>query len=131
MERLFVYGTLRQDVPNSKFPRLVGDRATRVGAGRTRGRLFNLGRYPGFLEANAAGTDRWVRGEVYELSEDTLARLDDYEGCGKDDPEPHPYVRREKEIVLDDGSAVRAWVYVYLRPVRPETEILSGDYAEA
>ena len=129
-DRLFAYGTLRQDVANSKFQRLLGGSARLVARGRTAGRLFDLGSYPGFVLDTSEGTTRWVRGEVYALSdpEETLARLDAYEGCGLDDPEPRPYERRSRAIVLDDGSSVRAWVYCYKLAVDLEKEIPSGDY---
>lgn len=128
--RLFVYGTLRQDVPNSKFARLFESDAALVGSGRTKGRLFDLGRYPGFVDVEERGRSSWVRGQVYELAqpEDTLARLDAYEGCGADDPRPHPYERVEREVHLDDGRRLAAWVYVYRRDVAGRSEIASGDY---
>jgi gamma-glutamylcyclotransferase (GGCT)/AIG2-like uncharacterized protein YtfP len=129
-DRLFVYGTLRQDVANSKFRRLLGGDARLVARGRMKGRLFDLGRYPGFVISPQDSDGSWVQGEVYALGNprETLARLDDYEGCGIDDPPPHPYERVERDVVLDDGGRVSAWVYVYKRAVDPTGEIRSGDY---
>ena len=130
IDRLFVYGTLRQDVPNSKFARLLEGEATLRARGRMKGRLFDLGNYPGFVISADDDDTTWVQGEVYLLDNprETLARLDDYEGCGADDPPPHPYERIEREVTLEEGGRTSAWVYVYRRRVDPAKEIRSGDY---
>ena len=72
----------------------------------------------------------WVRGEVYTLDNphDTLSRLDDYEGCGPNDPKPHEFERVERDVVLDSGASDRAWVYRYGRSTANKREISSGDY---
>ena len=131
-ELLFVYGTLRKDVRDSKF-RILEQEAGEVtfsGCARIQGRLFEIGRYPGLVLSHNAGA--WVRGEVYSIGrpEETLARLDEYEGCGANDTQPCEYERVEAGIVLDDGSRERAWVYVYQRPTAGRREIASGDYGK-
>jgi gamma-glutamylcyclotransferase (GGCT)/AIG2-like uncharacterized protein YtfP len=115
---LFVYGTLRPDIPDSKFS-LIDGIATDVGRGRVWGRLVDLGAYPG-LVLNADGrvdraTGHWVLGEVFELSavEPTLLRLDRYEGCRLSDPMAVGFHRVEARVVLDGGQVVPAWVYAY------------------
>ena len=45
IDRLFVYGTLRRDVSNSKFARLLEGKATLAARGRMKGHLFDLGSY--------------------------------------------------------------------------------------
>jgi len=126
---LFVYGTLRRDSPNSRHAMLA--RAARlVGRARMRGRLYQLGGYPGLVPAPDA--ERWVQGEVYELTdpEALLARLDEYEGCGPRDPEPHEYERVRAEAWMASGAREEAWVYVYRGPLSEKREIVSGDYCE-
>ncbi len=127
--RLFVYGTLRSDVCNSMF-HLLAREATFVGRGQVQGRLFNLGGYPGLVLCHDHGS--WVQGEVYALANpaETLTRLDDYERCGPNDPEPHQYERVEKDVLLESGANDRAWVYVYRGSTADTKQILSGDYLD-
>jgi gamma-glutamylcyclotransferase (GGCT)/AIG2-like uncharacterized protein YtfP len=126
---LFVYGTLRRDSPNSRHGMLEGI-ARFVGHARMRGRLYELGGYPGVVPA--PDTDAWVRGEVYELVEpqELLARLDEYEECGPRDPEPHEYRRVRAEVWMATGAREEAWVYRYLGSVAGKREIESGDYCD-
>ena len=130
LDRLFVYGTLRKDVRNSKFQMLEQEagEVTFSGTARIRGWLFQLGNYPGLVLSDDPG--EWVRGEVYVLTRpgETLSRLDDYEGCGPNDTQPYEYERVAAEIVLDSGSRERAWVYVYKGSIAGRREIASGDY---
>lgn len=122
LDRLFVYGTLRRDIPNSRFNLLAREaqEVTFVGHARIQGRLFDLGAYPGLMLSDDPGS--WVRGELYALSnpDDTLSRLDDYEG--------HEFERVERVVTLDSEASDRAWVYIYTRSTVNKREILSGDY---
>ena len=115
---VFVYGTLRRGgvrampelFPGSEF----------VGRASVRGRLYDFGEYPGLL-LDGAGSP--VAGEVYEVSEEVLRKLDDIEA-------PAYYSRREVEVSLGGGS-VSCWVYepdLSLYPSR--TLITSGDWIE-
>lgn len=127
-EWLFVYGTLRKDTANSMH-HMLGRGATFVARARARGRLYDLGEYPG-LVASDAGT--WVHGDVYELADPrtALARLDDYEGCGPDDAKPHEYERVRCEVLMETGAREIAWVYVYRGTLAGKREIPSGDYCQ-
>jgi gamma-glutamylcyclotransferase (GGCT)/AIG2-like uncharacterized protein YtfP len=124
--RLFVYGTLRKDARSSKH-HLLGPAANPVGRARTRGRLHDLGEYPGLVLS--ADPDAWVYGEVYELGDpaEALARLDDDEGCGSRDPGPHEFEREELFAELESGKRTRTWVYVYKGSVEGRPELTSGD----
>jgi gamma-glutamylcyclotransferase (GGCT)/AIG2-like uncharacterized protein YtfP len=124
---LFVYGTLRKDVRNSMF-HLLAREARFIGRARVQGFLLDLGEYPGFVPSAAPG--EWVHGEVYALDfpDQTIARLDEYEGCGPSDPPPHEFERVVTEIVLGAGQAETAWVYVYRGVTGDKRRIPSGDY---
>lgn len=125
--RLFVYGTLRRDSQHGMFD-LLAPQTSFFGRARVQGRLLDLGEYPGLVPSGDPGS--WVSGEVYALENppDTLARLDEYEGCGPDDPEPHEFERVEMEVVLESGARDKAWVYVYRGSTADKREIPSGDY---
>ena len=107
---------------------LLARKARFVGRARVQGRLFHLGEYPGLVPSRDPGL--WVHGEVYALENppDTLARLDDYEACGPNDPEPHEFERVEKQVVLESGTRDNVWVYVYRGSTTDKKEISSGDY---
>jgi gamma-glutamylcyclotransferase (GGCT)/AIG2-like uncharacterized protein YtfP len=126
-DRLFVYGTLRKGGRGGMHHLLV-DHARFLGNARVRGRLFDLGAYPGLVPSPEAGS--WVRGEIHLLLDpaDTLARLDEYEGCSPRDLEPHEFARVEGDVLLDSGERSVAWVYVYTGSTANRREILSGDY---
>jgi gamma-glutamylcyclotransferase (GGCT)/AIG2-like uncharacterized protein YtfP len=113
---VFVYGTLRRGgvrampeiFPGSKF----------VGDAKVSGRLYDLGAYPGLL-LDESGSP--VAGEVYEVDEETLSKLDEIEASSH-------YVRKRVEVsVVDDRMT--CWVY----EPNPElydlrTSITSGDW---
>jgi len=108
--RLFVYGTLRKAAPSSQWSRFLESTSTFVGNGRVEGRLRPVGQYTGLVP----GGDGTVAGEVHELHDPArmLATLDDYEGCGANDPPPHTYHRRSIRVTMEDGTSTDAWVYV-------------------
>lgn len=109
MMRVFVYGTLLSGCYNHGCLR---DQQF-LGAASIRGfALYNLGSYPGIIPA----TEEAVQGEVYEVDEETLARLDRLEGNG------WLYNRRSAEAVVD-GKSLDAEVYVWNGAVNPEDKI--------
>lgn len=107
---------------------LLARHSTFVGYARVRGKLYDLGDYPGVVPSSE--DHRWVRGEVYELDEgvDVLATLDRYEGCHSGDPEPHEFERVTGDATFEDGKTVQVWIYVYKMRVDEKPEITSGDY---
>ena len=127
---LFVYGTLRKNVSGSRFF-LMERYVTFVGYGRIRGRLCHLGRYPGAILTETQ--DRWVLGEIYQLSdsEEALRILDEYEGCGPVDVQPWEFKRQRAQAVLDSGEQLPVWVYTYEGPFAGKRELISGNYRNA
>ena len=123
---LFVYGTLRKDVNKSMF-HLLAKQSRFLGSAKVRGRLYDLGDYPGLVPSDEA---RWVRGEAYQIDDnpDVLLTLDRYEGCSPEDPAPHEFERVTQLAVLDDGTTQQVWVYVYRLSIDEKPEIGSGDY---
>lgn len=122
---LFVYGTLRPfvDIPMARWLRGV---ARYVGPAKTRGRLFDLGPYPGLVPAKRSG--EWVRGDVYRVRSPFVLRvLDRYEsGVGAGAPR---FVRAPCEVVRLDGRRSRAaWMYVYQKSSLGRVRIVHGDY---
>ena len=125
---LFVYGTLS---PRHAPPEIAATvrRLRPVGPASVRGRLFDLGEYPGaVLSRNSRSV---VRGEVFELPGDaqTLSSLDNYEGFEPGKPGSSLFVRRMWTVVMDDGTRLRCWVYVYNGDTRRAQPVRSGRYS--
>ena len=116
---VFVYGSLRRGNAGAMSVRFPD--ATYVAEGRVRGSLYNLGAYPGLVLDGAASV---VTGEVYEVDDDTLSRLDRFELTSD-------YSRKQVEV--EHGSErTDCWIYV---PARAECftdcELIpSGDWIE-
>ncbi|HEX8178967.1 MAG TPA: gamma-glutamylcyclotransferase family protein [Pyrinomonadaceae bacterium] len=115
---VFVYGTLRPGgtralpdiLPAAKF----------IGRANVRGRLYDLGAYPGLL-VDAAGS--LVLGEVYEIDDDILHKLDEIEAASF-------YWRKPVEVALANHS-LTCWVYEPDAEFYPlQVLITSGDWIE-
>lgn len=119
LDRLFVYGTLRQ---GQTARSLVANQITRCVKASTIGSLyaFPMG-HPGFVEGD--GKSR-VQGEVIWLTElaATFGMLDAYEG--------QDFARVIKQVTLETGEEIWAWVYTLADPtaVKFGTVIPHGDW---
>jgi gamma-glutamylcyclotransferase (GGCT)/AIG2-like uncharacterized protein YtfP len=116
--KLFVYGTLHPDTAPPEVREDV-NRFRLVGRGTVRGKLLNLGDYPGvLLEKGATGE---VSGDIFTIPSDPqlLDRLDRYEEYFPDSPNSSLFLRKLVSVKRDDGSTERCWVYA-LNPIRVE-----------
>ena len=114
---LFVYGTLRPfvDIEMAKWLR---SHARYLGSATTRGRLYDLGAYPGMTIAYTS-RDR-VGGDVYRVTNPRVFRvLDRYET---------KFVRERCVVRLEHGARRIAWVYRYQCVAKRSVRIASGDY---
>lgn len=115
---VFVYGSLRRGTAGAmsvRFPE-----ATYAAEGKVRGRLYDLGAYPGLL---LDGSASMVSGEVYEVDDDTLRRLDEFELTSD-------YSRKRVEVELG-SERTQCWIYVPERNAEVITRyelIESGDW---
>ena len=118
LDRLFVYGTLR----NGQTARsLVANQIRRWSNATTIGAIFAFPMgYPGYTE-NGTGK---VHGEVVWLTElaATFALLDAYEG--------QDFARMIRQVTLETGEEVWAWIYTLADPqaVKLGTLIEHGDW---
>jgi len=119
LDRLFVYGTLRQ---GQTARSLIANQIKRCVPAHTAGSLyaFPMG-YPGYTEGDGTGS---VIGEVIWLTElaATFGLLDAYEG--------QDFARIIRQVTLDSGERVWAWVYALADPaaVKLGTVIQHGDW---
>lgn len=126
-DRIFVYGTLRRDAPRPA-PRSVTEGWVFDAYGTVPGELYDLGSFPRAIPSDDPEARIW--GEVHRVPDpaERLIELDAYEGCGPDDPGPHPFERDLVDVELDGGERVEAWIYWYrLAPVG--ARVTSGDWA--
>lgn len=102
MAKVFVYGTLRAGGRLHGHMRHEG--IEYVGAGRVRGFvMYDVGSFPAVEPTPYTGS--MVRGEVYEVDEPGLARLDRVEGV------PRMYQRCTVTVWQDDGTPTEAFIY--------------------
>jgi gamma-glutamylcyclotransferase (GGCT)/AIG2-like uncharacterized protein YtfP len=120
LDRLFVYGSLRQ---GQTARSLVANQIRRCEKASTTGAIyaFPMG-HPGFVEGDGTGR---VLGEVIWLSElaATFGLLDAYEG--------QDFVRVIRKVTLDEThEQVWAWVYTLADPAAAKfgTRIEDGDW---
>lgn len=114
VDYIFVYGTLKRDA-NNPLAELLTRHAEFAGEAVYRGKLFKIDYYPGVIPSDDPNDS--VPGELYRLdrADEVLPLLDRYEEVGPEFPEPNEYIRLQQTVLLNDGSAVSAWVYVYNR----------------
>ncbi|KJC44978.1 hypothetical protein UP09_15245 [Bradyrhizobium sp. LTSP885] len=126
---LFVYGTLMRgfDHPMAK---LLAANADFLGEAQCRGRLYLVKHYPGL--ANSADPADIVHGELFRLRapEVMLREFDMYEACGEGFAPPTEYVREMLPVTLADGSAGKAWTYIYNWPATDLPLIESGRFLQ-
>ncbi len=120
LDRLFVYGTLRQ---GQTARSLIANQIARCETASTAGAIyaFPMG-HPGFIEGDGTGR---VHGEVIWLTElaATFGLLDAYEG--------QDFIRVIRQVTLaDSAEPVWAWVYTLADPanVKFGTLIQHGDW---
>jgi gamma-glutamylcyclotransferase (GGCT)/AIG2-like uncharacterized protein YtfP len=116
-DTLFVYGTLHPDRAPAEVASAV-KRLKKVGEGAVRGKLVDLGEYPGLLLGNAGRST--VHGSVFLLPSDpsVLAELDAYEEYNPQSPSTSLFLRKRVHVSLEDGTTRECWIYAY-NPVSP------------
>ena len=122
----FAYGTLRRGFSRHKYLEFL--RAQYLSRGAARGKLFNLGDYPGAVPSTNPAD--FVVGEVYRLPGPAraLKLLDEWEGIRPESPVSGLFRREIAEIELGNGTVIEAWIYWLNRWHNPKRRIRSGDY---
>jgi gamma-glutamylcyclotransferase (GGCT)/AIG2-like uncharacterized protein YtfP len=119
LDRLFVYGTMRQ---GQTARSLVANSITKSVKAFTSGHIyaFPMG-YPGYTEGDGKGR---VVGEVVWLTDlaATFGLLDAYEG--------EDFARVIKQVTTDSGEELWAWIYTLADPaaIKLGTLVEDGDW---
>ncbi len=117
---IFIYGSLRRGAARSMFVRFPN--AKFIAGAKVSGSLYDLGAYPGLLLNESSSL---VVGEVYEVDDELLDKLDDFEALSD-------YRRKQVEISLDNQRR-KCWIYVpeyHAEFYSERTLIESGDWIE-
>lgn len=120
---LFVYGTLKRN--GESHGRLRGPDVQFVGPARLKGKLYALRgeEFPGAVVTTAP--NRFVKGDLFALRDPQkiLPDLDEYEGVEEG------LFRRQLVNVWARGRRIRAWAYLYARPLTDANLIPTGIYS--
>lgn len=102
---VFVYGTLKTGHYNHRCLTLGGTSKRIFDDAFVKGHMYDLGPYPAVVIT--PGSQGVVKGEVWEVDDETLDRLDHLEG--------HPDFYERKEFYLTgEGGETSSWiVWVY------------------
>lgn len=104
MHRVFVYGSLKRGRHNNDIlydGRFIGERVTQDETWVMR----SLGGFPGVVKEFHGGRSASIYGELYEVDDMTLARLDRLESNGQ-------FYNRELVKLRDESEP--AWMYVLI-----------------
>ena len=120
MNKLFVYGTLKQGHGNH---RLLTD-AKFVGTATTSQEftMYSTGGFPALVHSG----DTSIFGEVYEVTDEEFSRLDVLEGY------PHMYTREQISVnVGEEGDSFvsnNVWVYIWNYELDDMPVVESGEW---
>jgi len=87
------------------------------------GDMHRIDWYPGVV----LGGNGRVLGEIFAVSPDQLAALDEFEGVSAAEVPGSEY-RRVKTAVLTDSGAVEAWIWEWIGPLDGRMRVESGDW---
>ena len=121
---LFVYGTLRPFVEIA-MAQWLRRSARYIGPAIMRGRLYDLGPYPGMTRAR--GRRELVVGDVYRVTRPKVFRVLDRYEAGPARSKAR-FVRERCVVNFERGGCRTAWTYRYRYGVVGVARIESGDY---
>ena len=135
---IFVYGTLRKkysdlfvrnQISQHSIFRFLEENSSFVGEAIFQGKLFEVRGYPGVVKS--ANRQDKVTGDIFKIKperfEHVIGRLDYYEECGSQFPQPTEY-SREQCVIHFNNRPLSAWMYLYNLPTAHLQQIESGDY---
>ena len=100
-----------------------------IGEASIRGRLYDLGSYPGLVESADAQHKSTARLFALNSPAAALKWLDAYEGIVPGTHDQSDYERVERPVRLASGQEITAWVYIYRKDVRHLQAIPEGRWA--
>ena len=115
--KLFVYGSLMTDMSNNY---ILGESTLLKKEVNTRGEytMINMGAFPAIIKEGS----RKIKGEVYDIDQKTLKRVDFLEG--------HPYFYKRQQIELENGEEVVAYLLNDELENHEKDIVKTGDWRE-
>ncbi|MGA9173521.1 MAG: gamma-glutamylcyclotransferase family protein [Thermoactinomyces sp.] len=124
----FFYGTLRPGFEN--YEGILRNKTVSEMPATMKGKMYSVDTetsYPCVIEGNDT-----IQGELMYIKEnlywDVLKDLDWLEDYQEGDEEGSMYLRRLREVILENGEKAIAWVYIWNKEVREELYVKSGDW---
>lgn len=108
MPLVFVYGTLMRG--ECRHGALAGQQFVGLATTRPHYRLYHCGTYPALVKV-APGSGNRIEGEVYRVSAECLARLDEIEGVDEGLYERGPVGLENSPVGNQVDAAVEAYLY--------------------
>lgn len=97
---VFVYGTLMRGEANHEY--YLTDESFKGNASASGFEMYDIGAFPGIVPGDGV-----IPGEIYEVDDETLQRLDYLEGEGS------LYIRESVPVIMSTGEEDFALIYVY------------------
>ena len=123
---LFVfYGLLKQGAAGMPADLPLEASGTFTGPCRFRGRLLDLGGFPGVVDG-----EQLCHGVRYELNDvSIIGAMDAFEDV-TDDPATSLYTRRQIPLLDDHGAPTgeQAWIYWYNQPAEGFHDVADGNW---
>ena len=118
--KVFIYGTLLRGMERTS----ILAESSYLGPAMTQADLYDLGAYPGIKQGEGTTV-----GELYGITERTLATLDRIEGYYSLDPPSSLFIRKDTLVRrLADGQKIDACTYFYNYEASEQIMISHGDY---
>ena len=94
------------------------------------GRLYDFGNYPMLIDAGEQSVKGMIVTVETEYYDAIMARLDGLEGYNSVKPEESEYVRVAREVLLENGRSLTAWLYIGNLRFEPTLPMVKdGDWA--
>jgi gamma-glutamylcyclotransferase (GGCT)/AIG2-like uncharacterized protein YtfP len=127
-EYLFVYGTLMKRYGENPFINEIEYFASFHSTAFTTGELYLIDYYPGLIKTK---TFELIYGELFTIhdSKALFSILDPYEDYNPNNQSSSLYLREQIDIFTKTRQpALRAWTYIFNKPVDLLRQIESGDF---
>ena len=122
---LFFYGTLLPEIASPEILPILKS-LTSLGVGYMRGKLYDLGNYPGAIYDE---TGNWIIGRVFCLPEISLVKFfDQHEDYDPNDQDASLFIRKNVPVQMHEGKSIHCWTYLYNQTTSRFPPIESGDY---
>ena len=126
---IFTYGTLRPGLGERAEAHEFRASARHMGPANFHGKLYAIDWYPGVVDSDDPSSI--VVGDLFKIgtNADFFEKLDTYEGCSPEWPEPFEYIRTVRNVHFE-GRTISAWIYLFNWELVDQPLIKSGDFSD-